>query len=132
MKYFDSLKDKAIRLRNEIFALSLALKDKRTPFYAKILIGLTISYALSPIDLIPDFIPVLGYLDDMIILPLMITLSIKLIPEYVLIECRDRVKDNYNINKRIGLPSAIMIILIWIACFGLLVFRLFLACNKRV
>ena len=125
MKYIDKLRDKAKRLKNEITAIFLALKDKRTLLLAKIMIGLTISYALSPIDLIPDFIPILGYLDDLVILPLMITISIKLIPEYVLIECRNRVKKNYQINKRVGLPSAILIILIWLGLLGLIIFKMF-------
>jgi len=124
MKYISKLKDKAKRLKNEIYAIFLAFKDKRTPIYAKIMIGLTISYALSPIDLIPDFIPIIGYLDDLMILPLMISISIKLIPKYILIDCRNQVKANFQINKNIGIPTAIIIILIWIAILGFIIFRI--------
>lgn len=124
MKYKVKLKEKAKRLKDEIIVISLALKDKRTPYIAKIFIGLTISYALSPIDLIPDFIPILGYLDDLIILPVLITISIKLIPKNVTNDCRNRIKDNYHINKRIGLPFAFIIILIWLGSISLIVFRI--------
>ena len=75
------LKDRAKKLKMDIPAIFLALKDKDTPVPAKIFGGITIVYALSPIDLIPDFIPVLGYLDDVILLPLLIGLTIKFIPE---------------------------------------------------
>jgi len=75
------LKEKAKQLKKDIPAVFLALKKKETPWYAKILAILTVGYALSPIDLFPDFIPVLGYLDDVIILPLMIAATIKLIPK---------------------------------------------------
>lgn len=117
MKHIINLKDKAKRLKNEIVTISIAIRDRRTPLMAKIIIGLTISYALSPIDFIPDFIPVIGYLDDLIILPLLIVLSIKLIPEKVLIECREQAKENNRINKKLGIFSAAIIILIWIYWF---------------
>jgi uncharacterized membrane protein YkvA (DUF1232 family) len=83
MGYLNRLKEKTRGIKSNIIAIYLAMKDKRTPLIAKIMIVLTISYAVSPIDLIPDFIPVLGYLDDLIILPIMITISIKLIPKDV-------------------------------------------------
>jgi len=103
MARFVKLKARAEALKNEVLALSLALKDRRTPLLAKILIGLTVSYALSPIDLIPDFIPVLGYVDDLIVLPALIAISIRLIPPAVLADCRARVKDGYtNENQKTG------------------------------
>ena len=74
------LKQRADKLKKDIPALFLALKAKETPLAAKILAGLTVAYALSPIDLIPDFIPVLGYLDDVILLPALVALTVKLIP----------------------------------------------------
>ena len=117
MEVLKKLKDNAKKLKNEIVIISLAFKDKRTPIIAKIIIGLTVSYALSPIDLIPDFIPVLGYLDDLIILPLLIILSIKMIPKQVLIECREMTSKDSPINKKIGILSAIFIILIWLGLF---------------
>ena len=71
-----SLKERPKTLKKNIPAVFLALKDKETPILAKVLAGITVAYALSPIDLIPDFVPVLGYLDDVIILPLLIALTI--------------------------------------------------------
>lgn len=84
------MKRKARELKVELYALLLASRDPRVPWHAKALVLLTIAYALSPIDLIPDFIPVLGYLDDLIIVPLGIALSLRLIPAEVLAECRAR------------------------------------------
>lgn len=77
------LKERAKKLKQDIPVLFLALKDKATPAAAKILAAITVGYALSPIDLIPDFIPVLGYLDDVILLPAMIALTVKMIPRDV-------------------------------------------------
>ena len=78
-----TLKERAKKLKRDIPVVFLCLKDKETPFIAKIIAGLTVAYALSPIDLIPDFIPILGYLDDMLLLPGLIALTIKLIPHRV-------------------------------------------------
>ena len=88
MKAIQRLKQKAKKLKSEVEVLIIAYKDKRTPIIAKILIGITAGYLLSPIDLIPDFIPVLGLLDDLIIVPFLIKLSIKIIPKIVLDDAR--------------------------------------------
>lgn len=90
------------------------MKDKCTPLKAKLLIASTVSYALSPIDLIPYFIPVLGYLDDLIIVPLLITLSIKMILPEVMQESKLRGQSEMITNKKIDIWSAVAIILIWI------------------
>lgn len=82
----------AARLKRDVEVLALALFDPRTPWPAKALAGLIVAYALSPIDLIPDFIPVLGLLDEMILLPLLIVLVLRLIPAPVLVDCRERVE----------------------------------------
>ena len=74
------LKERVRQLKNDIPAVFLSLKDPDTPLTAKLLAGITVAYALSPIDLIPDFIPVIGYLDDILLLPLLITLTVRLIP----------------------------------------------------
>jgi uncharacterized membrane protein YkvA (DUF1232 family) len=124
MARFEKLKARAEALKNEVLALSLAIKDRRTPLLAKILIGLTVSYALSPIDLIPDFIPVLGYVDDLIVLPALIAISIRLIPPAVLADCRARVKDGYTINKTLGWIAAGLIVLFWAAVIGFAVEKL--------
>jgi len=91
----------------------LAAKDIRTPWYAKVVVFLTIAYALSPIDLIPDFIPILGYLDDLIIVPAGIALAIWLIPAGVLEEAREVVATQ-NLERSVRYVGAGMIILIWI------------------
>jgi len=96
--------DAVQRLRREARTMHLAYKDPRTPWYAKWLAAGTLTYALSPIDLIPDFIPVLGYLDDMLILPFAVWLTIKLIPSEVLTDCRnvaDQAAQPHLANRRL-------------------------------
>ena len=76
-------KEKAKKLKEDVPAVYIALIDRQTPLYAKAAAGLTIAYALSPIDLVPDFVPILGYVDDILILPLLVWLTVRLIPEHV-------------------------------------------------
>jgi uncharacterized membrane protein YkvA (DUF1232 family) len=83
-------KQRAKQLKIEIYAIYLAYKDPRVPWYARIFAACVVGYAFSPIDLIPDPIPVLGYLDDLILIPLGVVLALKMIPEEVLAECRER------------------------------------------
>jgi len=109
----EQLKVHASRLKKETFVIYLAAKDIRTPWYAKVVVFLTIAYALSPIDLIPDFIPILGYLDDLIIVPAGIALAIWLIPAGVLEEAREVVATQ-NLERSVRYVGAGMIILIWI------------------
>lgn len=85
-----NLKERAKKLKSDIPAIFIALKDRDTPLLAKIVAGITVGYALSPIDLVPDFIPILGYLDDVILLPALAALTIKLIPADVLVKSRER------------------------------------------
>ena len=98
----------------EMVALYLASKHPRTPWYAKVLAVLIIGYVLSPIDLIPDFIPVLGYLDDLIIVPAGIALLIKIIPADVLEECRSKAQSDLSDGKPRNWIAAIFIVLIWL------------------
>ena len=77
------------QLQAEVYALYLAYRDPRVPWYAKAVAACVVGYALSPIDLIPDFIPVLGYLDDLVLIPLGIALALRMIPPAVMDECRD-------------------------------------------
>jgi len=114
MSFAEKVKLAARRIKTETIALSLAFRHKRTPVFARILIFCTLCYALSPIDLIPDFIPVLGYLDDMLILPMLIFLAVRLIPSDVMIECRQKVIDEPQFNRRFGWFAATAIILVWI------------------
>ena len=114
MKLIQRLKQKARHLKSEAQVLIIAYKDKRTPLGAKILIGITVGYLLSPIDLIPDFIPVLGLLDDLIIVPLLITASVKLIPENVLSEAREIIKTSVKRTKKSNWIFGCIIITIWL------------------
>ena len=109
-----NLKERAKKLKTDIPAISLALKDKETPIIAKIFAGITVAYALSPIDLIPDFIPVLGYLDDVILLPAFVTLTIKFIPNDILGRNRRLSEGMWENGKPKKWYYAIPIVLIWI------------------
>lgn len=114
MSLLSKLKQKARQLKSEAQVLMIAYRDKRTPLMAKILIGITVGYLLSPIDLIPDFIPILGLLDDLIIVPALIALSIKLIPARVLNDAREKIKNNPERYKKTNWAFAIIIIAIWL------------------
>jgi len=116
-----SLKEKAKQLKTDTYVLYLAYKDPRVPWYAKAFIAVIVGYALSPIDLIPDFIPVLGYLDDLIIVPAGIALSLKMIPKEVLEECRQKAKAEPISSKSKWIVAA-GIVLIWLFA-AYLVFR---------
>ena len=115
-----NLGERAKRLKTDIPAVFLALKEKRTPWHAKILAAVIVVYALSPIDLIPDFIPVLGYLDDLIILPALITWCVKCIPNDVFEDCRIRAEGMWGSGKPEKWYYAIPFILIWIAVITLI------------
>ena len=110
---FQKLAARARKLKTDIPALFLCMKDSETPVIAKILAGLTLAYALSPIDLIPDFIPVLGYLDDMILLPAMVALTIRLIPPAVFARCRIEAEGLWANGKPGKWYFAIPIALFW-------------------
>lgn len=114
-----NLKDRARQLKADIPALLMALKDKETPITAKILAGIVVVYALSPVDLIPDFIPVLGYLDDLIILPALIALTVKLIPSDVLNRCREDAKNLAKAKKKWFYAIPFVIVWIMILLFAL-------------
>jgi len=95
--------------------LYLAARDPRTPWIARLLVAGIIAYALSPIDLIPDFVPVLGYLDDLILIPLGIALAIRLIPDEVLRECRSRARQTLRTRGPASRIAGAVVIAIWIA-----------------
>ena len=121
----DKLKAKAKEIKYNLSALFLAYKRKDTPILAKILIAITVAYALSPIDLIPDFIPIIGYLDDLIILPFLIYLSIKLIPKAIMDECREQAKDMWKDGKPKKWYYAIPIILIYLLILFIILKNIF-------
>ena len=115
------LKEKAKKLKTDVPAVFLALKEKQTPWYAKIIAVFVVVYALSPIDLVPDFIPVLGYLDDVIILPALIAVCIKCIPKEVFEDCRMRAEGMWKNGKPEKWYYAIPFVLIWLAVIALIV-----------
>jgi uncharacterized membrane protein YkvA (DUF1232 family) len=110
-----ALKQRARHLRTESFALYLAARHPGTPWYAKAFAGGVAAYAFSPVDLIPDFIPVLGYLDDLILVPLGIALAIRLVPEPVLSECRVRSADAFEGDGPVGRVAGAIIVVLWVA-----------------
>ena len=107
-------KRRAKQLKIEIYAIYLAYKDPRVPWYARIFAACVVGYAFSPIDLIPDPIPILGYLDDLILIPLGVLLALKMIPKEVMTECRERSQEIMRQGKPINRIAAIVIIAIWI------------------
>ena len=121
------LKETARTLKIETYAIYLACRDQRTPWYAKAWALLVAAHTFSPIDLIPDFIPVLGYLDDLVITPLGIWLSLKMIPPVVMVEARLKAKESLAVDSKLGKWGTAIIILIWVialATAGYLVYRL--------
>ena len=115
MSAIENLKIRARRLKAEVLALYLAARHPATPWYAKLLIVAVVAYALSPIDLIPDFIPVLGFLDDLVVLPLGIAIAVKMIPAEVMAECRERALSRPPDASRAGRFGAAVVVLLWLA-----------------
>jgi uncharacterized membrane protein YkvA (DUF1232 family) len=101
-------------LKKETYALYLAARDPRVPWYAKLLAICVVGYAFSPIDLIPDFIPVLGYLDDLVLVPLGIALVLKMIPGEVMAECREKAHAVMAQGKPTNWVAAAVIVSIWL------------------
>ena len=110
-----ALKERARVLKAEVAALYFALRHPGTPWYARLFAAGIVAHALSPIDLIPDFIPVLGYLDELILLPIGIYLALKMIPPDVMAECRTRANRALLDTGRGGRVAAAIIIVIWVA-----------------
>lgn len=109
----------ARKLKVEIYALYLAYRDPRVPWYARVFAALVVGYAFSPIDLIPDVIPVLGYLDDLLIVPLGIAIAIRMIPPSVLAECREEARNAKD--RPVNKVAAVVVVAIWIALAALAV-----------
>ena len=114
------MKERAARLKKDIPAVFLSLKDKETPIPAKIFAALTVIYALSPIDFIPDFIPVLGYLDDLILLPLLVALTLRFIPRETFEKYRRQAEGMWDNGKPVRWYYSIPILLVW----GLILFMI--------
>jgi uncharacterized membrane protein YkvA (DUF1232 family) len=108
-------------LKREIRAIYLAYRDPRVPWYARLFAGLVVAYAFSPIDLIPDPIPVLGYLDDLVLVPLGIALALKMIPPQVMTECRERARQEEDEGRPVSWAAAALIVAIWVGLAALVV-----------
>lgn len=124
-----NLKQKAKLLKKDMPAIFLALRHRDTPLAAKILAAITVAYALSPVDLVPDFIPVLGYLDDVILLPALIAIIIRLIPPDVMEECRRESENMWENGKPKKWYYAIPIVVFWIIIILLIIKAIFI--KKR-
>jgi uncharacterized membrane protein YkvA (DUF1232 family) len=124
------LRTRARALKREAYAVYLAARDPRTPWYAKALIFFVVAHTFSPIDLIPDFIPVLGYLDDLIITPGGLWLAVRLIPPEVMSEARTAAA-THSADRRAGRVGAVLIVLVWILAAAAIVY-FFLHFTKRI
>lgn len=102
-------------LKSEVLALYVATKDPRTPWFAKLFAVMVVAYFFSPIDLIPDFIPVLGYLDDLILVPIGIAIALKMIPDTVLEDSRIKAQAQISEGKPVSRIAAVIIIFIWLS-----------------
>lgn len=121
----ETLKARARALKQEAFAIYLAARDPRTPWYVRALVYFVVAHTFSPIDLIPDFIPILGYLDDLIITPGGLWLVVQLLPAEVLAEARQRVAaSGLREAGGVGFVGAALIVLVWVAGLAGLIYFL--------
>lgn len=126
----DQIRVRARQLKRDAYAVAIAARDPRTPWYVKALIFFVVAHTFSPIDLIPDFIPVLGYLDDLIITPGGLWLAVRLIPPEVMADARAAAAAQ-SIEGNVGRVGALLIILLWMISIAGLVY-LFLHFTKRI
>jgi uncharacterized membrane protein YkvA (DUF1232 family) len=112
-------KQRARQLKTDTYALYLACRDPRVPWYAKLLAACIVGYAFSPIDLIPDFVPIFGYLDDLLLIPLGIALVVRLVPGPVMAECRVRSQEVMAQGKPNSRVAAVLILGIWLIAAAL-------------
>ena len=117
----DQLKSRAHQIKRETYALIFAYKDQRTPWYARLFAAFIVARTFSPIDLIPDFIPVLGSLDDLILTPLYIRLALKMIPAGVMVDARTRAEAELQQNRPVNWVYAGLVIAIWLLVLYLVV-----------
>lgn len=121
--YLSKIKENGKKIKKEIGALYYAYRRPDVPLYAKLVAILVVGYALSPIDLIPDFIPVLGYIDDLLLLPLGIALAIKLIPSDIMNECREQSDELFQNVKKSNWIAGGIIICIWIIIISYILYH---------
>ncbi|MCZ0875191.1 MULTISPECIES: YkvA family protein [Peribacillus] len=111
---FDKIKIWARSLKRQIFILYFACKDERVPWHAKVFTACVVAYAFSPIDIIPDFIPILGYLDDVILVPIGIMIALKMIPKSVLTDCEVKAEEMMKKGKPKNWIVGSLIVMIWV------------------
>jgi len=128
--WLDAWKRKARGLKIQTLALYFAYRDPRVPWYAKVLTAVIVAYAFSPIDLIPDFIPILGYLDDLVLIPLGVALVLRLIPPQVMEECRAKAEAGLSEQEPEFKIMAVIIVLLWMVVIAWLVWTLINWLNK--
>ncbi len=121
MPTIESWKRRARALKAEVYAIYLAYRDPRVPWHARLFAACVVGYAFSPIDLIPDPIPVLGYLDDLVLIPLGVALALRMIPPAVMTECREKAQEAMQQGKPVNKFAAAVIIIIWLVLAGLAV-----------
>ncbi len=119
MQLLEELKRRAGQFKAETFALYLAARHPETPWYAKLLVAAIVAYGFSPIDVIPDFIPIVGYLDDLVLIPIGIALAIKLVPPHVLAECRARAQEAMVNGKPVSRVAGAVVVIIWLTLVAL-------------
>ena len=124
MKIFSLWRQWARKLELEALTLYFACKNPKTPWYAKLWGAIVVAYAFSPIDLIPDFIPVLGLLDDLVLIPLGMAVAVKLIPVPILVESRQLAKHKIDGNKPVNWIAGGVVIAIWAMLFAIVLIRI--------
>jgi uncharacterized membrane protein YkvA (DUF1232 family) len=114
MTVIGTWKQRARALKRKVYTLFLAYRDPRTPWYGKVLAALVIAYAFSPIDLIPDSIPVLGYLDDLVLIPLGVVIARRMIPSEVMLDARAKAEEVLQADRPVSWVGAVIIGAIWL------------------
>ena len=117
-----SWKRRARQLSAQTYALYLAYRDPRTPWYAKVFAALIVGYVFSPIDPIPDFIPGVGLLDEMVVVPIGVLIAAKMIPQEVFDECKEKARGVAEGEKSVSRVAAVVVVAVWLLCVALAVF----------
>jgi uncharacterized membrane protein YkvA (DUF1232 family) len=118
----EAWKRRARQLSAQTYALYLAYRDPRTPWYAKVFAALIVGYVFSPIDPIPDWIPVLGLLDEMVVVPVGVLVAAKMVPPQVMEECQEKAREVAEGEKPVSRVAAVVIVAVWLLCVALAVF----------
>ncbi len=120
--YLEAWKRRARQLSAQTYALYLAYRDPRTPWYAKVFAALIVGYVFSPIDPIPDWIPAVGLLDEMVVVPVGVLLAAKMIPPQVMEESREKAREVVEGEKPASRVAAVVVVALWVLCVALAVF----------